>query len=107
MGEKYGSADGRGDLVILAFPSREFGSQEYPTDEEIAKFANGKSFPGLLMKLGSVKGSTAPEVWQFLTKETGSDDPTWNFNRKYLVSKSGVVSVPKSVEKDIEAFMEE
>eukprot|EP00957_Ditylum_brightwellii_P086749 6601284-Ditylum_brightwellii.AAC.1 len=48
-------------LAILAFPSREFGSQEFAQDEEIAQFAAGKNFKGLLMKLGSVKGASAPE----------------------------------------------
>jgi len=92
----------------LAFPSREFGSQEFAQDEEIAQFAAGKNFKGLLMKLGSVKGASAPEVWRFMKDSTGASDPTWNFNGKFLVSKSGQVSVPKgNVETAIEELMRE
>ena len=93
----------------MGFPSREFGAQEYKSDEEIAEFARSMKFPGVMMKLGSVKGSSAPEVWQFLKKESGAKDPTWNFRGKFLVSKSGVVTStsPGSVEDDIAALMKE
>ena len=91
----------------MAFPSREFGSQEFKTDEEIRAFADGKNFPGVLMKLGSVKGSTAPELWRHMSEETGAPDPTWNFSTKFLVSKTGKVSVPKDIEADIESLMNE
>ena len=59
------------------------------------------------MKLGKVLGDEAPEVWQFMKKETGAADPVWNFKAKFLVSKSGVVSVPKDLEAEIAALMEE
>lgn len=59
------------------------------------------------MALGSVKGDTAPAVWKHMRDETGSSDPGWNFDSKYLVSKSGVVSVPGDVEADIERLMQE
>ncbi len=91
----------------MAFPSLEFGSQEYSKDEQIAKFAAGKGFPGVLMKLGNVCGNDAPEVWRFMKDVSGAPDPTWNFNGKFLVSKSGEVSVPRNVERDIEALMNE
>lgn len=61
------------------------------------------------MKLGKIKGDTAPEVWKFMKSETKAKDPTWNFKGKFLVSKTGVVSTttPDTVEEDIEALMEE
>ena len=61
------------------------------------------------MKLGNIKGDSAPEVWKFFKSETGAKDPTWNFKGKFLVSKTGVVSTtsPATVEEDIEALMEE
>mmetsp|Transcript_13683 Transcript_13683/g.20834 ORF Transcript_13683/g.20834 Transcript_13683/m.20834 type:complete len:92 (+) Transcript_13683:206-481(+) len=91
----------------MAFPSREFGSQEYKTDAEVHNFATKKQgFPGLLMKLGNVLGNDAPDVWKFFKTETGAPDPTWNFNGKFLVSKEGAVSVPKgNVEQAIEGLM--
>jgi glutathione peroxidase-family protein len=92
----------------LAFPSKEFGSQEYSTDEEIQAFAESKNFPGVLMKLGKVKGDGAQEVWKFMKQESGAKDPNWNFRGKFLVSKSGVVSAPQGdVEEAIAALMEE
>lgn len=91
----------------MAFPSREFGSQEYDSDEKIQKFAAAKEFPGVLMKLGNVLGDDAPEVWKYMKSESGASDPTWNFNGKFLVSKTGVVSVPTNLEKDIEALVNE
>ena len=60
------------------------------------------------MKLGSVVGDTAPEIWKFMRDSTGAGDPGWNFDSKYLVSKSGAVSVPtKDVEADIEKLLSE
>ena len=86
----------------------EFGAQEYKSDEEVQKFAEGKNFPGTLMKLGKVLGDKAPDVWKFFKTETGAADPGWNFQGKFLVSKTGVVSVPKGdVESAIEALMNE
>ena len=97
------------DLAILAFPSQEFGGQEFGSDEEIVAFAAKKNFPsnGVVMKLGSVVGDTAPELWKFMRDSTGAGDPGWNFDSKYLVSKSGEVSVPKDVEADIENLLSE
>ncbi len=59
------------------------------------------------MALGNIKGPDAPEVWRFFKEQTGAADPTWNFKGKFLVSKSGVVSVPTDLEADIEALMKE
>lgn len=94
-------------MEILAFPSQEFGNQEYNTDAEIHSFCERKNFPGALLKLGKVKGDDAPPVWKYMKEQTGAADPNWNFNGKFLVSKTGVVSVPTNVEADIEALMNE
>eukprot|EP00428_Durinskia_dybowskii_P012973 CAMPEP_0170208554 /NCGR_PEP_ID=MMETSP0116_2-20130129/3863_1 /TAXON_ID=400756 /ORGANISM="Durinskia baltica, Strain CSIRO CS-38" /LENGTH=62 /DNA_ID=CAMNT_0010459029 /DNA_START=176 /DNA_END=364 /DNA_ORIENTATION=+ len=61
------------------------------------------------MKLGKVTGKDASEVWKFFQKETSAKDPTWNFNGKFLVSKTGVVSTTTAatVEADIAKLMEE
>ena len=59
------------------------------------------------MKLGSVVGDTAPELWKFMRDSTGAGDPGWNFDSKYLVSKSDAVSVPKDVEAEIEKLLSE
>ena len=78
----------------MGFPSREFGGQEYETDEEIKAFAESKNFPGYLMKLGHVTGPGASEIWKFFMKATKSKEPAWNFDGKFLVSKTGQVILP-------------
>jgi len=102
LNEKFGDK-----LVIFGFPSREYGWQEYDTDEAIAEFAEKKNFPGIMMKLGKIKGDSAPEVWKFFKDETGAPDPLWNFKGKFLVSKTGDVSVPTDLEADIERLVNE
>jgi glutathione peroxidase-family protein len=84
LGERWGD-----QLVILAFPTREFGAQEFQKDEEIQKFAEEKEFPGVLLKLGNVLGPEASQIWQFMKMQTGAADPNWNFKGKFLVSKDG------------------
>jgi len=102
LDKKHGSK-----LVIFGFPSREFGWQEFDNDAAIADFAKSKNFPGILMKLGKIKGETAPEVWKFFKDETGAPDPTWNFKGKFLVSKTGEVSAPTDLEADIDRLVGE
>ena len=94
-------------MEIVAFPSQEFGHQEYGTDDEIQRFADSKNFPGTVLRLGRVTGNDAPELWKYMRERTGASDPTWNFKGKFLVSKTGQVSIPKDVEADIEALMNE
>jgi len=110
--KKYAASD----LTILAFPSQEFGGQEFGTDKEISSFAASKNFPfaptgvGVLMKLGCVKGDTASEIWKYMRENNSannSKDPRWNFSSQYLVSKSGKVSIPNNFEQDIAALMAE
>ena len=94
--------------MILGFPSREFGAQEFATDEEIKAFAESKNFPGYLMKLGHVTGPGASEIWKFFMKATRSKEPVWNFDGKFLVSKTGEVSLPDGdVEAAISKLMEQ
>lgn len=42
-----------------------------------------------------------------MREATDSSDPGWNFDSKYLVSKTGEVSVPSDVEGDIEKLVSE
>eukprot|EP00977_Amphora_coffeiformis_P024022 scaffold14974_cov195-Amphora_coffeaeformis.AAC.29 len=70
-------------------------------------FANKKNFPGTVLALGKVTGDDASELWKYMKEQTGAADPTWNFNGKFLISKTGKVSVPKNLEADIEALMNE
>ena len=95
---KLHQAWGDEKLQILGFPSLEFGKQEYTTDDKILEFAKSQNFPGILMKLGKVKstaGNECQEIWNYLRLKTLSNDPNWNFASKYLISKTGQVTISK------------
>jgi glutathione peroxidase len=76
-------------LVILGFPSNDFGGQEPGSAGEIAAFCKknyGVSFP--MFEKVSTKGAEASPVYQLLGDKLGP--PAWNFH-KYLVGKDGTI----------------
>ncbi|MEO8962355.1 MAG: glutathione peroxidase [Ginsengibacter sp.] len=81
------------DLVILGFPSNNFGDQEPGTDEDIAGFCRinfNVTFP-LFLK-NHVIGKSKQPVYEWLTNKdkNGWNDlePRWNFY-KYLIDENG------------------
>jgi glutathione peroxidase len=100
-------------LVILGFPSNDFGAQEPGTEEQIKQFCGLKydvTFD--MFSKVKVKSNDKVDVYKYLTEGTKAE-VQWNFN-KFLVDKSGKVvkyyasSVsPESPElkKDIEALL--
>jgi glutathione peroxidase len=75
-------------LVVLGFPSNDFGSQEPGSNREIAKFCEanyGVSFP--MFTKTSVARGDVNAFYAKLAKATGTA-PAWNFH-KYLVDRSG------------------
>ncbi len=95
--EKY---KGKG-LVVLGFPSNDFGGQEPGSDKEIAKFCEanyGVSFP-MFTKTSVARGAVNP-FYEKLAKATGTR-PGWNFH-KYLVDRRGAraASFETAVEPD-------
>ena len=83
---KYG---GRG-LVVLGFPSNDFGKQEPGNSKEIADFCfntYGVKFP--MFAKSAVTGPEANPLHASLTKATGQA-PKWNFT-KYLIGRDGKV----------------
>src|ERR1700716_3135415 len=75
-------------LVVLGFPSNDFGGQEPGSNKEIAAFCVNQyaiDFP-MFSKI-SVKGKEASPLYAELAKSTGKA-PGWNFH-KYLVDRSG------------------
>jgi glutathione peroxidase len=103
-------------LVIVGFPSNEFGSQDPGSNDEIGAFCQknyGVSFP--MMGKVQVNGAQAHPLWKWLTAEApgilGSKAVKWNFT-KFLVGKDGRVlkryaptDTPESLVKDIEAAL--
>lgn len=81
------------NLVIVGFPSNDFGGQEPGSNTDIAAFCKknyGVTFP-MAAKV-SVKGSSMTPLYQWLTqkKYNGFDNSTvkWNF-QKYLLDEKG------------------
>jgi glutathione peroxidase len=103
-------------LVVLGFPSNEFGGQDPGSNTEIASFCQlnfGVSFP--MMAKVKVNGAEAHPLWKWLTAEArgvlGTQAVKWNFT-KFLVGKDGSVlkryaptDKPESLRKDIEAAL--
>jgi glutathione peroxidase len=103
-------------LVIVGFPSNEFGGQDPGDNDQIASFCElnyGVSFP--MMGKVEVKGANAHPLWKWLTKEApgllGSEAVKWNFT-KFLVGRDGKVikryapkDSPESLKADIEAAL--
>lgn len=83
-------------LVVLGFPSADFGRQEYDSREQIADFCEntfGIRFP-MFTKTRVRAGPGQHPLFAELTRRTG-DAPGWNFH-KYLISRDGrtVLSYP-------------
>ena len=77
-------------VVILGFPSNDFGGQEPGTAEEIGQFCRknyGVTFP-MFAKVVTKAGPEQSPVYAFLG-ESG-ELPKWNFS-KYVVDKNGKV----------------
>jgi glutathione peroxidase len=78
------SGDG---LVVLGFPSNDFGGQEPGADADIAEFCRlnyGVSFP--MFAKTPVTGEAAHPLFRALTAR--SEAPDWNF-AKYLIDREG------------------
>jgi glutathione peroxidase len=77
-------------LVVLGFPSNDFGQQEPGSAKEIADFCfntYGVKFP--MFSKAVVIGSKRNALYDTLAKATGKT-PQWNFH-KYLIDRNGKV----------------
>ena len=100
-------------LVVVGFPSNEFGHQDPAPDAEIATFCQrnyGVDFP--MMAKVCVNGADAHPLWKWLTKQApgvlGTTAVKWNFT-KFLIGKDGRVirryaptDAPQTLARDIE-----
>jgi glutathione peroxidase len=103
-------------LVVIGFPSNEFGGQDPGSNDEIASFCElnyGVSFP--MMAKVQVNGKGAHPLWQWLKGEKpgilGTQAIKWNFT-KFLVGRDGQVikryapnDEPEKLRADIEAAL--
>lgn len=88
-------------LVVVGFPSNDFGNQEPGSNKEIADFCRltyGVRFP--MFARSTVVGRSANPLYRQLGDLTG-ERPRWNFH-KYLIDRSGnsVKSFPSEVSPD-------
>ena len=75
-------------LVVVGFPSNDFGGQEPGTNKDIAEFCRtkyGVQFP--MFEKQSVTSLADNAFYAELAAKTG-DKPRWNFH-KYLVDRQG------------------
>ena len=103
-------------LVVLGFPSNQFGAQDPGSNDEIASFCQlnyGVSFP--MMAKIDVNGAQAAPLYQWLSQEApgllGSKAIKWNFT-KFLEGRDGRVirryapmDTPAKLSADIEAAL--
>lgn len=83
--------------MILGFPSREFGKQEFVKDEDISDFIRSKfgisqkSTPHVVILSRSSVNKDANPIWKwFAEKAEGSPRETrWNFATKFVVGRNG------------------
>ncbi len=104
-------------LVVMGFPSNQFGGQDPGSNDEIASFCQlnfGVSFP--MMAKVEVNGEGAHPLFDWLKTEApgllGSKGIKWNFT-KFLVSRAGQVirryapqDAPEKLATDIEAALQ-
>lgn len=77
-------------LVIVGFPSNDFGNQEPGNNAQIAEFCSntfGVKFP--MVAKTSVKGPKANALFKQLAQQ--AEAPGWNFH-KYLIDREGRLS---------------
>ena len=77
-------------VVLLGFPSNDFGGQEPGTSAEIAAFCKDKydvTFP-LMSKVQTKPGAEQSPIYSWLAKS--GNLPAWNFS-KYVIDKNGQV----------------
>ena len=102
LNDKYKS---RG-LVILGFPSNDFGKQEPGSNKEIADFCDrtyAVKFP--MFAKTAVKDAGQTPLYDDLAKATG-ERPKWNFH-KYLIARDGrrVASYASKVDPESKDFV--
>jgi glutathione peroxidase len=105
-------------LVVLGFPSNQFGGQEPGTESEIQNFCQtnyGVTFP-LFAKI-EVNGSNAHPLYEFLKEARpgilGTERIKWNFT-KFLIDRQGNVikryapqDKPQTFEEDVETMLKQ
>lgn len=87
------SSQYKDNLVVIGFPSNDFGAQDPGSNQDIKEFCEsnyGVTF--MMMEKSSVKGAEKNRVYQWLSDKSkngwSSTEPSWNFG-KYLIDEKG------------------
>jgi glutathione peroxidase len=96
-------------LVVLGFPSNDFGAQEPGSHKDIAAFCEntfGVKFPMFTKTRVSAQAAGALSPLYADLKQRTGESPKWNFH-KYVVARDGqtVLSFPSEVEPTSAAFV--
>jgi len=78
-------------LRILAFPSLDFGSQEYKDPKKTRKYLDGKDVRFDAFQIIKVSGHDMSPIYQYLFKCTADHPITWNFSTVFIVGRDGSV----------------
>ncbi|RWU10476.1 glutathione peroxidase [Pedobacter chitinilyticus] len=80
------------NVVLIGFPSANFGGQELGSNAEIKEFCSSKfNTTFLIAEKSNVKGEGISPLFQYLTTQTNPDftgDIKWNFE-KFLINEKG------------------
>jgi glutathione peroxidase len=95
-------------LVVLGFPSNDFGQLEPGNNKQIADFCTntyGVKFP--MFEKSVVAGANANALYREMAQATGKT-PQWNFH-KYLIDRKGRVigSFPSNIAPQDRSFLNE
>lgn len=86
--EQYGKK-----LIVIGFPSGDFGNQEFATNDEIKNFCTQeKGVTFLLSQKTKVTGLDADPLFRYLLQQSNPENNTgeiqWNFE-KFLINEKG------------------
>lgn len=85
--------------MILAFPTLEFGGQEYEDPKEVKKFAEKHGPPGMVVLMPDTL-VTRPGWWL-------ESKPGWNFQGKWVVDQQGERHLVKKPEEELPMYFGE
>lgn len=98
-------------LELLLFPSASFGGQELSKDADIKAFVEAQGLGDKanvhVLAKSDVVGPKMNPVWKFMKDATGAQDPGWNFEGKFVITKAGEPQrVPRGIGTNIKMIDE-
>jgi len=99
------------DVMLMAFPSPDFGDQEFKDPAKVVEFAEKHGPPGLIVFMPDhVKNEPVRETYKWISTELGSafsSTLVWNFKGKFIVDRNGNPHVTLDPLKDLLKFIDE